>query len=202
MPVTVDNAPLDTARLGLQSIGDVLDHVQAQGRVTVNVTLDGQSPDIGDLDSLRALPAEASVLIIETADPREIALDALSGMENALSLTDELHQQAADLLQRNEIQPAMRCLGGCLTTWQQAQQCITQCAALLKIDLDELQADDQPLIEIVNRFTEQLRAIREALENQDYTTLSDILTYELSETGAAWRSAITALSTDIAARLN
>ncbi len=202
MPVTVDSAPLDTASLGLESIGDLLDHVQAGGRIAINITVDGQTPDMSDMAAFRALPADAAAIIIETADPREVALDALSGMENALTLTDELHQKAAALLQHNEIQQAMRCLGACLTTWQQAQQCITQCAALLKIDLDQVQADDQPLTEIINRFCEQLRDIRSALENQDYTTLSDILTYELSETGAAWRSAIAALSTDIAARLN
>ncbi len=198
MPVTVDHAPLDVTRLGLTTLGEVLAHLQEHGRIAIEVRIDGQAPAAIDFEELRARPTDSHDIVIETADPREMALDALTEMEKALSQTEELHQQAADALQRNEIQPAMQSLGVCLGTWQQAQQCLTQSAALLGIDLNTLQVDDQPIVDIITRFSEQLREIRTALEQQDYVSLSDILTYELSETSAAWRNAIVALSTDIA----
>lgn len=198
MPVTVDHSPFDTASLGLHTIGDVLGYLQQQGRIAVSLTVDGDAPGSADLDAVRAYPADDRSVQIETADPRAMALDALAAMEAALGDADTLHQEAADLLQRNDIPAAMRSLSTCLGTWQQTQQCVTQSAALLAIDLNAFSVDGQPLTEIVNGFSDQLREIRSALENQDYVSLSDILTYELSDTGAAWRQAIVALSTEIA----
>lgn len=200
MPVTVDHQPLDTAALDLPTIGDVLTHLREKGRIAVELTVDGKSPSNIEMETIRAQPAGEHDVAIATADPREMALDALSAMEQALQQTDDLRQTAADLLQRNEIQPAMQSLGICLTTWQQAQQCVTQSAALTGIDLNALSVDGQPMLELITCFSGQLREIRTALENQDYVSLSDILTYELSETGPAWRNAIAALSTDIVAR--
>ena len=50
--------------------------------------------------------------------------------------------------------------------------------ALLRIDLDGLHTDGRSLGEMVREFTEQLRNIKSSLENRDYVSLCDILTYE------------------------
>src|SRR5437773_6829111 len=48
MPVTVDHQPLSTETLGLQTVGQVLAHLQQQDRLVVNVLIDGQEPDLNE----------------------------------------------------------------------------------------------------------------------------------------------------------
>jgi hypothetical protein len=198
MPVSIDNAILNTQQLGLATVGAVLDHVARQGRVAVSMTVDRAEPDYANTDALRAIATEGHLVQLETADPREMAMDALVAMESALGEADASKDKAADLLQRNQTQAALVQLSACLGVWQQAQQCVAQSAQLVGINLDEIRVDGEDLQAVVSRFAAQLREIRRALEDQDYVALGDVLNYELGETGRQWRSAIVSLSTAVA----
>jgi hypothetical protein len=56
----------------------------------------------------------------------------------------------------------------------------------------------KPLTELLQDFTNQLRQIKTALEHRDFVTLTDILTYEATETSNQWRDALSALRGTIA----
>ena len=196
MPVSIDNSIMNAE--ALPTVGQVLDHVAQSGRIATAMTLDGQEPDFSDLDALRATPTDAHRVQVETADPREMAMDALVAMEQALDQADTAKDKAAELLQRNQPQAALAQLGACLGVWQQAQQCVSQSARLVGIDLDQIDIDGQNVQTMASHFATQLREIRRALEDQDYVALGDVLTYELGETGRNWRSAIVSLSTAVA----
>lgn len=196
MPVSIDQTIVNTQ--DLPTVGAVLDRIAGDRRIAVGVLVDGREPELADLDALRAIPTDAHLVQIETADPREMAMDALVSMEKALNEADASRDQAADLLQRNQTQAAMAQLSACLGVWQQAQQCVTQSAQLVGIDLDEIRVEGQELQAVVSDFATQLREIRRALEDRDYVALSDVLTYELGETGRRWRSAIMSLSSAVA----
>ena len=198
MPVSLDHAIVNTTQLGLETVGQVLEHIAHQRRVAARLTVDGREPELGNMEVLRAMRTDEHTIHIDTANPREMALDALSAMEQALGQADADKDQAAELLQQNQTQAALAQLSACLVTWQQAQQCMAQSAQLVGIDLDQVQVDGEDLQAVVSRFAEQLREIRRALEDQDYVALGDVLTYELGETARQWRSAIVSLSTAVA----
>jgi hypothetical protein len=91
----------------------------------------------------------------------------------------------------------MEKLAGCVTTWQHAQESILNTAQLLRIDLTLVRGSKLSMHELFDEFAKQLKAIRVALENRDFVTLSDLLLYETTQTSAQWRDAIAALKKTI-----
>lgn len=190
MPVTVDESPLAAEQLGLRTVGQVLAHVQKANRLVVQLLIDGREPDLGSMNLVRQKALNGHTLYIETAEPRQMAVEVLREVESQLSEADRLRSDASDLLQRNQNVRAMEKLSGCFSTWQHAQESVLKTAQLLRIDLGGIRIEGQTLTDLLGRFTDQLRQIKLSLENRDFVTLSDILSYETTETSAQWRSAI------------
>jgi hypothetical protein len=190
MPVTVDHSTLRAEELGLRTIGQVLAHLQKERRLVVHVLIDGLEPDLRRLGDVRKSPLKDHHVFIETADPREMAMDILKQVEAQLGEADRIKGEAAKLLQNNQNVRAMEKLSGCLTTWQHAQESLLGTARLLKIDLEKITVGRRTLTSLIVGFTEQLKRIRTSLENRDFVTLGDVLIYETEQTSAEWREAL------------
>ena len=193
MTVTVDHEPLATEKLGLQTVGQVLSHVQRENRLVVNLLTDGEQPDLERMGPLRQASLSGHTIYIETAEPRQMALEVLDEVEAQLREADRLKGEAVDLLQRNAAVRAMEKLSGCFSTWQNAQESVQKTAQLLRIDLSQVRVELRSLSEVLNEFTSQLREIKSALESRDFVTLSDILTYETTQTSTQWLRALGAM---------
>ena len=199
MAVTVDQKPLRVGELGLRTVGQVLAHLQRDNRLVVHMLIDGCEPDLGRLSSVRREEVAGHELCIETADPRELATEALVEVLEQLKEADRLRLDASDLLHRNAHVKAMEKLSGCFSTWQHAQESVLKTAQLLRIDIATLLVDGMSLTDMLAEFTIQLRDMKRALENRDFVLLNDILTYEATRTSGQWREAIGALRIRIAA---
>jgi hypothetical protein len=197
MSVTVDHRPLAAENLGLKTLGQVLAHLQKDNRLVVHVLIDGEEPDLDHLPAVKQSPVSGHTVFIETADPRQMAIEVLDEVEAALDEADRLKNESADLLQRNQNAPAMEKLAGCFTTWQHAQESVLKTAQLLRIDLSQIRAGKVSMQALFEEFSRQLKQIRTSLENRDFVTLGDLLLYETTETSAQWRSAISAMKTII-----
>jgi hypothetical protein len=159
----------------------------------IHVLIDGREPDLRQLGDVRKSPLKDHHIFIETADPREMAMDILKQVEVQLGEADRIKGEASKLLQSNQNVRAMEKLSGCLTTWQHAQESLLGTARLLKIDLEKISVGRRSLTELIASFTEQLKRIRSSLENRDFVTLSDVLIYETNKTSAEWREALEAM---------
>src|SRR4051812_23748181 len=190
MPVTVDHQPLPIETLGLKTVGQVLSHLQQQDRLVVNVLIDGQEPDLNELGSIKQSTINGRTLFIETAEPREMAMEVLDAVETQLDEADRLKNDAVEMLQANQLVGAMQKLSGCFTTWQHAEESITKVSQLLRIDLKRIVIDGVGLHEILVAVGQQLRSIKMSLENRDFVSLCDTLTYETTETSNQWRGAL------------
>jgi len=197
MSVTVDHRPLAAENLGLKTLGQVLAHLQKDNRLVVHVLIDGEEPDLDHLPQVKQKPVSGHTVFIETADPRQMALEVLDEVGAALDEADRLKTEAADLLQRNQNAPAMEKLAGCFTTWQHAQESVLKTAQLLRIDLAKVRAGEITMQQLFEEFSRQLKQIRTSLENRDFVTLGDLLLYETTETSTQWRSAIGAMKAAI-----
>jgi hypothetical protein len=200
MPVTVDHSPLLAEELGLRTVGQVLAHLKRGNRLVVHVLIDGHEPDLGRLTDVRRSVLKDHQVFIETADPREMALDVLQQVEVQLGEADRIKSEAARLLQNNQNVRAMEKLSGCLTTWQHAQESLLGTARLLNINLEDVRVANRPLTDLVVEFAQQLKQIKLSLENRDFVTLGDLLIYETTQTSADWRAALTALRKIIGAK--
>ena len=199
MPVMVDDAPLRTEELGLRTVGQVLTHLQKANRLVVHVLIDGREPDLDRLPDVRRSPLQNHNVFIETTDPREMATGILREVEAQLNEAGRIRNETVDFLQKNQNVRAMEKLSGCFTVWQHAQQSLLGTAQLLKLDLSKVAVDGQPLTELLNEFTTQLREIKSALENRDFVTLGDLLVYETTQTDQRWRAALSELRRIISA---
>jgi hypothetical protein len=193
MTVMVDQQPLATEPLGLKTVGQVLSHLQKDNRLVVHVLIDGQEPDLDRIAAICNRPLVGHTLFIETAEPKLLALEVLSEVEKQLDEADRLKNDAVQCLQSNQQTKAMEKLAGCFSTWQHAQESIQKTAQLLRVDLSRVIVAAKPLTIILQGFTEQLQQIKSALENRDFVTLGDILSYETTETSSQWREAIVSL---------
>jgi hypothetical protein len=192
--VTVDREPLAVADLGLQTVGQVLSHLQRDNnRLVVQMLIDGQEPDSADMPALRQRPVDGHTIYIETADPRKLALEVIDDVCQQLWEADRLKNDAADLLQKNLVAKAMEQLGSCIRIWQHAQDCVSKTAELLRIDLAPVIVDEQPLPLVLEEFAAQLRSIKAALEQRDFVILGDVLLYETTQTTDDWLSALASL---------
>ena len=192
--VTVDRQPLEAQALGLRTVGQVLSHVQRENhRLVVHLLIDGEEPDLADIGEVRGAPLDGHTVYIETAEPRQMALDVLGEVETQLREADRLKADCCDLLRRNDPGRAMERLSGCFSTWQMAQESVLKTAQLLRIDLAALSIDGRPLCDVVGEFTVQLRELRSALESRDFVLLGDVLTYEMTQTTRHWGLALNAI---------
>ena len=199
MSVTIDHESLAADHLGLKTIGHVLSHVHTRNRLVVNMLIDGEEPDLDRMSDVKRVPLTGHTLFIETAEPRAMALSALDEVEDQLSEADRLKSEAVDLLQRNAAGRAMERLSGCFSTWQHAQESLLKTAQLLRVDLTRITIGGRNLAEVVLAFVEQLREVKRAMEDRDFVTLADVLTYEMTETSQQWREALGAMRSVIRA---
>jgi hypothetical protein len=197
MHVTVDDRPLPAEQLGIETIGQLLAHIQKANRLITHVLIDGQEPDLGHLGALKQTPLRGHTLYIETAEPKKMALEVLAAVEAQLKEGDRLTNDAVALLRGGQTLKALEKLRGCFSTWQHAQESILKTAQLLRIDLARIFADGRPFTEVLNEFTQQLKLIKRSLENRDFVALVDTLVYETAETSAHWASAIRSMRSSI-----
>ena len=194
MSVTVDHERMEVEALGLRTIGQVLSHLQRDNRLVVNLLIDGQQPDFDHLPQVRQSPINGHTLFIETAEPKEMALEVISEVETQLREADRLKGEAVELLQKSGGGArAMEKLSGCFSTWHSAQESVVKVARLLRIDLDAVRVAERSLSDLISDFSGQLRQVRQALEARDFVTLADVLAYEMTETSTQWRDALGAV---------
>jgi hypothetical protein len=201
MSVTVDHEHLEVELLGLRTVGQVLSHLQRDNRLVVNLLIDGREPDLDHLCEVKRVPVNAHTLFIETAEPRDMALEVLAETESQLADADRLKGEAVDLLRRNgAASKAMEKLSGCFRTWHNAHESVVKTAQLLRIDLERVRVEDATLAEFLSDFTAQLRQIKLALEARDFVTLGDVLSYDLADAGAKWAAALGAVRDVVCAK--
>jgi len=193
MTVTIDSQSLAYDDLGLQTVGDLLQHVQTQNRLVTQVMIDGRSPDLANVPHWRRQAISGHTIFIETTEPRRIALDVLDEIERQMDAAEQSRELAIDHLSANEPSKALQKLSGCFTTWHAAQEAISKVAQLLRVDLDLVRVEDVTLAESLTSFAGQLKSIRESVEARDYVALADTLQYEIGQTVSQWRDALTQL---------
>jgi hypothetical protein len=199
MPVTVDHRLLPAEDLGLKTVGAVLRHLRRDNRLVVHVLIDGKEPDLHRLKAIKRFPVGKHAIIIETADPKEMAANVLDKVEAQLNEADRLRNETTALLARHQFAPAIERLGGCFNTWQHAQESVLKTCQLLKVNLECVTVGGQKFTDLLSEFTDQLRDIRMALEERDFATLGEILSTKTTQTAEQWREAIRSLRVIIAA---
>ncbi|HQY87161.1 MAG TPA: hypothetical protein PK402_00790 [Tepidisphaeraceae bacterium] len=190
MSITVDDQPQDARELGVRTVGELLDRFSTRERLVVYVTIDGQRPELDELEYIKSQPLENKVVYIETTRPQTIAHEVIDEGLKLIEEADRLRGEAVDALHHNKPADAFKKLGTCFRNWTWTQESVEKLGKLLRLDLEKIQLDNITLTEWLTQFSMQLNEVRESLEARDYSRLSDVLAYEAHDASERWKQAL------------
>ncbi len=168
---------------------------QAQGRLIVDVHVDGTRWSEQQLESSERQTATAEIVELTTADPSQLVLQTFDDAAEALTDADELQHEAAELLQSDQRTICMDKLGEALSIWLTVQQAIVKGSQVVGLKLDDIAVDGTPIVTSITRLNEQLQMLRTALEQEDQIALADALLYEFPDVVREWRGILHHLRT-------
>lgn len=159
-----------------------------RGRTIVDVMVDGNHWPVERLDGDDARRAGGATEVrLASADSRDLICQAFADASGVLAEIDQLQQTAAELLQADRGVEGMNRLGSALDLWASVHQAVVMGSAMAGLDLE-------PQRVAIERLSENLRGMREALERRDTVALADALLYDLPEVITQWRSLLHEIS--------
>jgi len=205
MQVYVDDQPFEVEGAESISVGEVFEQVlrrlRAEGRIVKAFGCDGEEVPAADHQRVLGEPAaDYERLDFLSCEPAELAIDALSRVQAMLMELAPTKDLAVEKLNQGQTAEAMGLLRTFFDAWRQSQEAVMQSAQLMQLDLQGVSAKGVPVAEVFERFAEQFRQLKEALEASDHVTLADIISYEADQTTQLWIDLIEAVKNAIQAR--
>lgn len=161
---------------------------QTQGRLIIDVIVDGLRWSEQQLDSAEQNDTTAETVEFITAEPKELVLQTFEDAADALSDADALQKEAAELLQSDQSIICMDKLAEALSIWLTVQQAIVKGSQVVELQLDSISVKKVPITESIARLNENLQLLRSALQQDDQVAVADALLYEFPDIINEWRT--------------
>lgn len=198
MAIYLDEQP---AQLDGDSLGEVLNQASeglaVDGRVLVEVKIDGEIISGEDLDKHTTEQIGQSEVRLTSADPKELAVTTLNQVREQLPHATALHEQAADQLQADNPSEALQHIGQSIEVWMMVQEAVLGSAGVVGLGLDEVKVDGEPMSGFTDELIQQLHTLKELITNKDTVALADTLAYEWPATVQRWDQLIEQLIEEI-----
>lgn len=195
--VTLDGQTLAIPRPTLaHALRAAADAAKARGRVVIEVKADGQRiPDEALANPSDELTTIRSLTFL-SADPRQLVGQTLLDAADALDDVQGEQQMVSDLIQMGRTGEAIEPLQRVLTTWQAARDVVDRGSALMGISLSSLKLGgiDEGFDAATRNLRENLRALRDAMEAEDWSAISDVVAYDLDAQAKRWSVLLRALA--------
>ncbi|MBX2851699.1 MAG: hypothetical protein KTR15_08145 [Phycisphaeraceae bacterium] len=193
MPIHIDDQPSTLSANSMRELlAAVRDELAPSGRVVVEVRVDGQPITGPELDDDQPTQTTSDIRVY-SAKPSDLVVGILEDVRTQLAASQQMQQQAADLLQQDDPAEAMGLVKESINAWLQAQQAVGQSAQLLQLDLQEIKVEGQPVIERMTELIASLTELKDIVVANDFVTLADALQYEWPEITDRWDAAIGAI---------
>ena len=188
MQLFVDETPHTFSADPTTSVAQLLASMRSQmlteGRLVTQAIWRGELVAPEAEEQLQATTViDPGLLELRTCAADRVAGDLLGQVAQIFTPLQLQQSQIAEHLGAGQTSDAMRDLVRC-----------GACGRLMGWRYDQLQFADTPIEQHFGQLAEQLRSVRDALENQDLVLLGDILTYELGDTLQTWQQMLTFLA--------
>lgn len=188
MKVYLDGQPVSEAG---QTLASALDAVRSssRGRLVIEAQADGAPIPDAHLASPPESAPYAEELRFISADAVALVRESLLEAADLLPPAREQHQCLADLIASGEPESAIQQLGTLLAVWQQVMdtlQAVRSCEAVT-LPAQEIDATATGL-------NDRLIELRTCIERQDWSGLSDLLAYDLTEEAQRWEQLLATLA--------
>jgi hypothetical protein len=195
--VLLDGKPVRVARPTLaEALRAGAAEAGVRGRIVIEVKADGvRVPD----DRLAAPSEElAAVRKVElvSVDPRQLVGATLADAAEALDFMAGEQQTTAELVHAGRTSEALEKLGTIFATWSAAREAVHRGGAVLGVDLTAIPLDDEgaTIGALAAELGVHLRAVRDAVEQEDWSALGDALAYDLDAAAKGWSRGLRVLS--------
>ncbi|MDX2116528.1 MAG: hypothetical protein SFZ24_13035 [Planctomycetota bacterium] len=180
MQVYLDGKLLSGAGQSLSAaLESALDAAGAD-RLLIEAVADGVPVPAEHLDEPPASEPYAGRLEFTSADASGLARATLSDAAGALVDLKPLHELAADRVREGRIPEAMALISDVLIRWGEVRSAIeltSRTAGAAGYD----EAGSRELSEVIRDLASRLTEIKRALGAQDWSSLSDVLAYDMDE---------------------
>jgi hypothetical protein len=196
MRAFLDDQSLTTDRPTLAAaLRAAAQQAQRQGRVVVEVTIDGQPAGDELLDHPPDEPTAAEVRLV-SIDPRQLVRETLGDCVEALSAANDDQLGAAELIQTARMDEALEPLGCAMGTWQAVRDALERSLALLRSEAVQVdpRMDAAQIEALVSGLAVRLEEIRAALSREDWSALADVLAYDMPGEVEHWKLALAELA--------
>ncbi len=194
MRVLLDDQPCESEAGSIgEAIAEVASIAEREGRVVVEVIVDGNLWGEEQLKSAETVAGVADELHLKSVDLKDLVCQTLGDASTALTEADTLQRAAAELVQADDHPQAMGKFGEALGIWLAVHEAVMKSADALQIDLAAVNVGQGSVRNCADRFNEQLRALRDTLEGGDPVGLADALAYDLPQAVGEWREALDAM---------
>ncbi|MCE7973679.1 MAG: hypothetical protein DYG92_05030 [Leptolyngbya sp. PLA1] len=196
MEVLLDGKRLDVPRPTLAAALKVaVEEAQRAGRIIVEVRGDGARLT----DDMLAAPSDdvlgTRTLAFTSEDPRLLVARSMQDAEDLLGGTREKQQSIAERVQAGDLGPALSDLSECFKAWQVLHDVVSQGCAVLGWDIEKVAiAEGASLGAAVADLRGHLRNLRDALEAEDWSAVSDIVGYDLETQATRWQATLRVLA--------
>jgi len=188
MQLWIDDIQLDTADNLEAAFELARKHSEASNRLIIDIQADGHPIDDALLDEPPTDTAGIAKLRLTTTDHKAFLTETIHSAKDALDLTGEDQQTAADQIRSGELEEAIESLQSVLEGWHAVRDVVGQSAALAEIDIDTLAFADTTGAACVDNLSKALAEVRTALSKQDWASLGDAIEYDLAEQISSWHA--------------
>ncbi len=193
MQIWIDNTQLNDAPDLSAALDLAREHAESAGRLIVDILVDGQpapdsifeedSPDHSSINEMRFTTADIKALIVESAQTAIDSIELLKSDQDA----------GVEQIRSGEIADSMETMRSIMEGWQAVRDIVDQIAQLAGIDIPSFSVGADTGAQIVQSLSDALSEVRETLQNEDWSSLGDVIEYDLTEQAAKWSSLLSAL---------
>ena len=193
MHIWIDNTQLADAPDLNAALEQARVHAETGGRLIVDILVDGQpAPDeifddepegLGPINELRFTTADTNELIVETA---QTAIESIELLKADL-------EAGAQQIRAGDIQDAMETMRSILEGWQAMRDIVDQITQITSIEIESIKVGEEMGSEIIDLLSKSLSEVRETLQNEDWSSLGDVIEYDLNELAVKWSAMLSAL---------
>ena len=168
---------------------------EATGRIIVEAWVDGRPLGEGELENPSDVPGSVLKLELISAEPRELVATTLLDGVAALDELVSIQHDAGVAIQKGQGQESMEAIRRVVETWTGVRAILERGSAILGTDLTA--ASPMPFAPLAQSLSQNLATLKDSLQRQDWSVLSDCLAYELVPQAKAWRDALAGMAAAI-----
>ena len=194
MRIVIDEAPLESSADNAGSaLVQIANTVERQGRIVVEVWMDGERLDEAGLAAIETNPVVPREIKVSTTTVRDLLADVFRNALEAMQEIESGQREAATMLQAGRRPEAMDELMVTIERWTQVGAAVDRGMRLAGWSEDSPELAAANLAETVDGLAASLREIRESMRSGDDVRLADCLLYEMPQTVERWNLLLPAL---------